>query len=97
MAENQFFVDSDKLSEKALEHKHKLETDPSCRTNHMEYMEGMEQINSDVMDKVLSQMNSYDYDKYTAVDVRRALNSETCNVEDFKALLSPAAAPFLEE
>ena len=63
----------------------------------MEYMEGMEQINSDVMDKVLSQMNSYDYDKYTAVDVRRALNSETCNVEDFKALLSPAAAPFLEE
>ena len=26
MAENQFFVDSDKLSEKALEHKHKLET-----------------------------------------------------------------------
>ena len=97
MAENQFFVDSDKLSEKALEHKHKLETDPSCRTNHMEYMEGMEQINSDVMDKVLSQMNSYDYDKYTAVDVRRALNSETCNIEDFKALLSPAAAPFLEE
>lgn len=90
MAENQFFVDSDKLSEKALEHKHKLETDPSCRTNHMEYMEGMEQINSDVMDKVLSQMNSYDYDKYTAVDVRRALNSETCNIEDFKALLSPA-------
>ena len=82
-----FFVDSDKLSEKALEHKHKLETDPSCRTNHMEYMEGMEQINSDVMDKVLSQMNSYDYDKYTAVDVRRALNSETCNIEDFKALL----------
>lgn len=29
--------------------------------------------------------------------MRRALNSETCNVEDFKALLSPAAAPFLEE
>ena len=97
MAENQFFVDSDKLSEKALEHKHKLETDPACRTNHMEYMEGMEQINSDIMDKVLSQMDSYDYDSYTAVDVRRALNSETCSVEDFKALLSPAAAPFLEE
>ena len=60
-------------------------------------MEGMEQINSDIMDKVLSQMDSYDYDSYTAVDVRRALNSETCSVEDFKALLSPAAAPFLEE
>ena len=38
MAENQFFIDSDKLSEAALERKHKLETDPSSRTNHMEYM-----------------------------------------------------------
>ena len=43
MAENQFFIDSDKLSEAALERKHKLETDPSSRTNHMEYMPGMEQ------------------------------------------------------
>ena len=48
MAENQFFIDSDKLSEAALEHKHKLETDPSSRTNHMEYMEGMEQIDSEI-------------------------------------------------
>ena len=97
MAENQFFIDSDKLSEKALEHKHLLENDPSSRTNHMEYMEGMEQIESDIMDKVLSAMNEYDYDKYTAVDVRRALSAETCSVEDFKAFLSPAALPFLEE
>ena len=42
--ENQFFVDSAFLSEKALEKKHRLETDPSFRTNHMEYMPGMEQI-----------------------------------------------------
>lgn len=97
MAENQFFVDSDKLSEKALENKHRLENDPSYRTNHMEYMEGMEQIESDIMDKVLSAMNEYDYEKYTAVDVRRALSSDRCSIEDFKALLSPAAEPFLEE
>ena len=96
MAENQFFIDSDKLSEAALEHKHKLETDPSSRTNHMEYMEGMEQIDSDIMDKVLEQMNSYDYGKYTAKEVQTALEHETCTVEDFKALLSPAALPFLE-
>ena len=57
MQENQFFVDSDKLSEKALEKKHRLETDPSVRTNHMEYMEGMEQISSDIMEKVLGQMD----------------------------------------
>ena len=41
MAENQFFIDSDKLSAQALEKKHRLEQDPSSRTNHMEYMEGM--------------------------------------------------------
>ena len=97
MAENQFFVDSDKLSEKALENKHRLENDPSYRTNHMEYMEGMEKIESDIMDKVLSAMNEYDYEKYTAIDVRRALSSDRCSIEDFKALLSPAAEPFLEE
>ena len=97
MAENQFFVDSDKLSEKALENKHRLENDPSYRTNHMEYMEGMEQIESDIMDRVLSAMNEYDYEQYTAVDVRRAISSDRCSIEDFKALLSPAAEPFLEE
>ena len=97
MAENQFFIDSDKLSAQALKKKHRLEQDPSSRTNHMEYMEGMEQIKSDVMDKVMTEMHSYDPDRYTAEDVRRALYAETCTVEDFKALLSPAAAPFLEE
>lgn len=95
--ENQFFVDSDKLSEEALNRKHKIENDPSVRTNHMEYMEGMEQIKSDIMSKVLSEMNSFDYSKYTALDVRYALSKENCDIEDFKALLSPAAAPFLEE
>ena len=30
-------------------------------------------------------------------DVRAALEHETCSVEDFKALLSPAAEPFLEQ
>lgn len=97
MAENMFFVDSDRLSPKALDKKHRLETDPSCRTNHMEYMEGMEKIDSDIMEKVLDQMESYDYSKYTASDVRRALNNETCSIDDFKALLSPAAEPFLEQ
>lgn len=97
MAENQFFVDSGKLSEQALKRKHRIETDPSARTNHMEYMEGMERISSDIMEKVLNQMEAYDPDSYTKEDVRRALMHETCGIEDFKALLSPAAAPFLEE
>ena len=95
--ENQFFVDSEHLSPAALEKKHRLETDPSSRKNHMEYLPGMEIIESDVCEQVLSQMNSFDYSIYTARDVRAALDHETCSVEDFKALLSPAAEPFLEE
>ena len=95
--ENQFFVDSDQLSAQTLEIKHRLETDPSFRTDHMAYMPGMEQIESDVCANVMNQMKSYDYSKYTARDVRTALDHDTCTIADFKALLSPAAEPFLEE
>ncbi len=95
--DNQYFVDSEYLSEAALEKKHRLENDPSSRKNHMEYLPGMEQINSDICEKVMSQVNSYDYTKYTERDVIRALEHEVCTVEDLKALLSPAAEPFLEQ
>lgn len=95
--ENNFFIDSDTFSEEVLTKKHKLENDPACRTNHMEYMEGMEIIESDVCENVMKHFDEYDADKYTAADVRRALEQETCSIEDFKALLSPAAEPFLEK
>lgn len=95
--ENQFFVDSDKLSPQALEKKHRLENDKSFRTDHMAYMEGMERISPDIRSKVISAMNEYDYGKFTSTDVLRALEKDTCSVEDFKALLSPAAEPFLEK
>lgn len=95
--ENQFFVDSEYLSEEALNKKHRLETDPSSRKDHMEYMPGMEQIQSDVCGRVLKEMKSYDSTKYTAKDVENALEHETCSIEDFKVLLSPAAEPFLEQ
>lgn len=92
--ENQFFVDSEFLSPEALKRKHELETNPASRKNHMEYMPGMEIIKSDIRETVMAHVEEYDYDKYTARDVRAALDHETCSVEDFKALLSPAAAPF---
>ena len=95
--DNNYFVDSDKLSEAALQKKHRLENDPSSRTDHMAYMEGMEQISSDIRERVISEMQIYDYSKYTPADVLRALRHDTCSVEDFKALLSPAAEPFLEQ
>ena len=95
--ENQFFVDSKYLSKKALETKHRLETEPAFRKNHMEYLPGMEQISSEICQNVLAQMNSYDPSCYTATDVKAALAHETCSIEDLKALLSPAAEPFLEQ
>ena len=57
----------------------------------------MEVIESDVCSKVIEQMKSYDYSKYTAADVKAALEHDVCSIEDFKALLSPAAKPFLEQ
>ena len=66
-------------------------------TDHMKYTDDMEAIDSDIMDRVIEEMNSYDADIYTAKDVKEALAAETCSVDNFKALLSPAALPFLEE
>lgn len=66
-------------------------------TDHMKYTDDMEAIDSDIMDRVIAEMNSYDADIYTAKDVKEALATETCSVDNFKALLSPAALPFLEE
>lgn len=67
------------------------------RTNHMKYLPDMEQIDSDIKDKVIEAMNAYEPDKYTENDVVQALEHDTKTIEDFKALLSPAALPFLEE
>ncbi len=94
--ENQFIIDSEHLSPKALEKKHRLETDPSARKSHMEYLPGMEKIESDVCGHVMAQVDSFDYSKYTKKDVKAALERDVCSIEDFKALLSPAAEPFLE-
>ena len=95
--DNQFFVDSEYLSPEVLAKKHRLESDPGFRKNHMEYMPGMEIIESDVCNNVLTHMNSYDPSVYTKKDVVAALEHTTCTIEDFKALLSPAAEPFLEQ
>ncbi|HCW52475.1 MAG TPA: 2-iminoacetate synthase ThiH [Clostridium sp.] len=68
------------------------------RIDHMKYLPGMEVLEeSTIMDEVISQMNNYDADKYTAKDVMNALNKDVLNPEDFGALLSPAAFPFLEQ
>ena len=67
------------------------------RIDHMTYLPDMEVLESDVQERVIAAMEEYDYNKYTAADVKRALNHENRTPEDFAALLSPAALPYLEE
>lgn len=67
------------------------------RCDHMTYMDDMEQIPHEILDKVVAEINSYRAEDYTASDVLRAIESDSCSLEDFKALLSPAAEPFLEQ
>ena len=66
-------------------------------TSHMDYQTGMDDIGSEVQDEVISRMNAEEFDRYTAADVRRALGRDVLSPEDFAALLSPAALPFLEQ
>ena len=94
---NQFFIDSEFLSPEALKRKHELENNPASRRGIMEYLPGMEVIHSDVREQVMSRVAEYDASRYTGRDVVRALGHENCTVEDFQALLSPAAEPFLEQ
>ena len=81
---NDFIIDNRSLKKEDLDRKLRLETDPSSRTDH-------------IKDIVRKAFESFAYNKYTAADVRAALSHNSCTVEDFKALLSPAAEPFLEE
>ena len=98
--EQEYTIDNSYLSPEAQKRKKDLEENPASRTNHMEYMDGMEVLDSDIKDKVRAAMQSYDYNAYTDADVRTALANAKqghCGIEDFKALLSPAALPHLEE
>lgn len=74
-----------------------MQSDKREQVNHMEYMEGMEQIESDILDKVIEARSQYLAESYTAQDVQMALQHDNRTIEDFAALLSPAAEPFLEE
>ena len=74
-----------------------LEDQKKNRIDHMTYLPGMEDIGSEIMDQVIEAMEAYDYSKYTAADVKNALAHSERTPEDFRALLSPAALPFLEE
>jgi 2-iminoacetate synthase len=64
----------------------------------MAYLPDMEILkDSIIMEDVITRMNAYEYHRYSADDVRIALHKDNCTPQDFAALLSPAALPFLEE
>lgn len=65
--------------------------------NPMEYMDGMEVIDSDIMDKVLNKIADFNYLQFTDQDVKRALQKEQLTIDDYAAILSPAALPYLED
>ena len=50
-----------------------LEDQKKNRIDHMTYLPDMQNIGSDIMDQVIDAMKHYDYAKYTAEDVKRAL------------------------
>ena len=94
---DEFTIRSSHLSPAALETKLRLENDPSARRDIDDFFPDMEKIESDICDKVMENVNSFDSLAYSVADVKAALERETCSVADFKALLSPAAEPFLEQ
>ena len=71
--------------------------DQSKLIDHMKYLPGMEVIDSDMLDQVVAIRKSFNNDDFTDKDVRLALSKEHLDPRDFMALLSTAAAPFLEE
>lgn len=67
------------------------------KTDPMQYIDGMEPIKSDLMEKILVSAKEYHYDQYTSRDVENALHKEQLSIEDYAAILSPAAMPYLED
>lgn len=63
----------------------------------MTYRDGMDQLDPTTLNTVLDAVKDYDPSSYTAADVEAALEHDECTLEDFKALLSPAAEPYLEQ
>ncbi|WP_382735926.1 hypothetical protein [Agathobaculum butyriciproducens] len=68
------------------------------QTNHMEYQPVWTTSAPEVQDGIISHMNAYDADAYTAADVLRALPQDILSPEGLAHCCLPAALlPFLEQ
>ncbi|EAH6858398.1 TPA: 2-iminoacetate synthase ThiH [Campylobacter jejuni] len=65
--------------------------------DYMQHLPHMQEIKSEILNKVLSQVQSYDESQFSAKDVKNALNQTHLSIEHLKALLSSAAEDFIEE
>lgn len=65
--------------------------------DYMQHLPHMQEIKSEVLSKVLNQIQDYDETKYTYKEVKEALNATYLSIEKLKALLSSAAEKFIEE
>ena len=65
--------------------------------DYMEYQEGMEILDSTLLEQVQALRADFQPENFTESDVRRALGNSKRSLKDFGALLSPAALPLLEE
>ena len=66
-------------------------------TDAYDHYDHMEHIDSNVMESTLSKASEYDVTAFTEKDVLAALEKERLGIEDFAALLSPAAETHLEK
>lgn len=67
------------------------------RTNHLEYLNGMENIGSEIEDTVIKKLDNYNPENFGEKDVISALENPVCTERDFGALLSPSAESYLED
>ncbi|HEB9322169.1 TPA: 2-iminoacetate synthase ThiH [Campylobacter coli] len=65
--------------------------------DYMQYLPHMQEIKSDILSKVLDEIQNYNETKYSAKEVQEALNATYLSIENLKALLSSAAEDFIEE
>ncbi|EAL1123090.1 2-iminoacetate synthase ThiH [Campylobacter coli] len=65
--------------------------------DYMQYLPHMQELKSDILSKVLDEIQNYDETKYSAKEVQEALNATYLSIENLKALLSSAAENFIEE
>lgn len=61
------------------------------------YLEGQSRLDNVILNKILKERESADFSKFKPSDVISALKKDYKDLKDFKALLSPAASPFLED